>query len=1341
MSRVLAVPCPVRLGCVKTGGAAAQLHRFARERNLHKAEKLLQRGVDVDCVNHLGQTSLFCASLLGFSAVAELLLQYGADPNHRCDEGSTPVHAAVFSCNTWLLSELLEAGGDLRLHDDQGRTPRDWAEIGAQEHSAKMVSFINSCMSVMRNLSESQPPRERRVTPTSSRTLLRSPSLLDFLRPVSDVVFNKKPTAKSSVSDTVQCFGFGKLCVEKPGMSAGVLASVPLISDSELFQAEDEALHSFPCGSFTKMTKAKELECFNTCALKRTVLKTDVVPVLSYSWRGSRVTVKELQIDDSHRHAEQHGFPDQLVAELGFCCRLFHPHLLQLMAVSFSNDLQQNRLVYERVHVGSLYTLLYRKRAEFPVLQVYEVLSLILQVCEALFYLHSRSLVLRSLSSHSVLIVHAGVAKVTGLGFMVPSDCSPSSALPVPVMLYNWVAPEVIRRKSCTGKADLYSICALIQELYTDAVPWGSVNPGWIKQAVDAGQALAADPAVPQPYYDLLLNGLKPRAQERTCSLQDLRYTLRSDLRELSERERRSEVRPLLARSSPYRWSTESRENRGTEQPDEQQVVEQDVLDQLRELDSFLEKETEQTSSVRNLQNSRTESRTSADELLQDISFRDILPLDEWRLSPRPPSVEEEDTEEEEEEEMKERYVATQSSISNHISSIVLNLKVSQVLLQQVESSLELSESRMMGNACSGVPQFDEPDGLDGRREKQVVVLKAVGPPSKYVPSAELQEMEEEVTEFCSAGEESFECSEADKNVSERDRRTRGGQEQAGRFTEECDRLRPSSVTCASQNHRAERNWTSEVSAAVARMARGFLSSAAGALVGSSDSEEVQEQQRHPVDAREDTELERLFRSFAGVHSESEESADFHSINHTFTLPNAVSEVKGQHREEDDSDSDSDYAQSPVEPSSIFYTPKHNPENTSTKEELSQTSNSEDDPDVTMEVCRPNMTVETTFRECRSSPEEPEPTEAESVPPSVHTTRSSHVADIADLSSITCSPAQLQEWAGPSPRSTHFPPCNSTPRSPHTHTGRGCSAPRREVCVSPLVPHLQSLMETSPWGSAESPSHTESYNTARLDTDTVNRSVPGVPESPAERSLPQGDSDTPSSGNPEFTTASSGVRHSPSGKTERAECEEECEEEEEKVMKDTTRDSCASDDPPDAAAPVLITARDEGINHTALSRSYTALTPPAGQTPERSRHFLSAAAGADDDDDDDDEDVFAEEEEEREEPSDAQQSDGESYGEEIPEEQETRCPDPAQRVAALERDTETDRCPCDAVRSLEETKRAHSTLDEVLQGLLENPEAQRTVRGAAVITEYVFCSSTPPSHSSQSPVTSCPCAV
>lgn len=133
------------------------------------------------------------------------------------------------------------------------------------------------------------------------------------------------------------------------------------------------------------------------------------------------------------------------------CSQVSHPHLLMLMAVNMSAGLNSTRLVYERVNVGSLYSLLHQKviiehfrkhkfihdrsgfvltvffvyfhtlqRDEFPLLQLVDLLSVVLQVCEVLMYLNGRSLVLRALSSHTVLIVHPGVAKVTGLGFMVP---------------------------------------------------------------------------------------------------------------------------------------------------------------------------------------------------------------------------------------------------------------------------------------------------------------------------------------------------------------------------------------------------------------------------------------------------------------------------------------------------------------------------------------------------------------------------------------------------------------------------------------------------------------------------------------------------------------------------------------------------------------------------------------------------------------------------------------------------------------------------------------------------------------------------------------------------------
>ena len=66
----------------------------------------------------------------------------------RSDDGSTPVHAAAFSCNPNILQDLINFGGDLRLHDYQGLLPKDWAiEAGTKQN--KKVTYKYFCFILM----------------------------------------------------------------------------------------------------------------------------------------------------------------------------------------------------------------------------------------------------------------------------------------------------------------------------------------------------------------------------------------------------------------------------------------------------------------------------------------------------------------------------------------------------------------------------------------------------------------------------------------------------------------------------------------------------------------------------------------------------------------------------------------------------------------------------------------------------------------------------------------------------------------------------------------------------------------------------------------------------------------------------------------------------------------------------------------------------------------------------------------------------------------------------------------------------------------------------------------
>ncbi|XP_053425075.1 inactive serine/threonine-protein kinase TEX14 isoform X3 [Nycticebus coucang] len=510
MSRAihLQVPCPVQLGTLRNDSLEAQLHEYVRQGNYLKVKKILKKGIHVDAVNSLGQTALFVAALLGLTKLVDVLVDYGSDPNHRCFDGSTPVHAAAFSGNQWILSKLLDAGGDLRLHDQKGRNPQTWALTAGKERSIPMVEFMQRCASHMQAIIQGLSYDLLKKIDSPQRLICSPPWFGGLMQGNSNGSPNRLLKAGVISAQNIYSFGFGKFYLTG-GTQLAYLGSLPVIGEKEVIQADDEPTSSFFSGPYMVMT--------------------------NLVWNGSRVTVKELNLP-THPHCSRLRLADLLIAEQEHSSKLRHPHLLQLMAVCLSQDLEQTRLVYERVTVGTLFSVLHERRSQFPVLHMEVIVHLLLQVSDALRYLHSRGFIHRSLSSYAVHIVSTGEARLTNLEYMMESQDGgvhrDLTRVPLPTQLYTWAAPEVILQKAATVKSDIYSFSMIIQEILTDNIPWNGLDGSVIKEAVVLGNYLEADVRLPKPYYDIVKSGIQVKQKDRTMNLQDIRYILKNDLKD-----------------------------------------------------------------------------------------------------------------------------------------------------------------------------------------------------------------------------------------------------------------------------------------------------------------------------------------------------------------------------------------------------------------------------------------------------------------------------------------------------------------------------------------------------------------------------------------------------------------------------------------------------------------------------------------------------------------------------------------------------------------------------------------------------------------------------------------
>ncbi|XP_033737804.1 probable serine/threonine-protein kinase DDB_G0280133 isoform X2 [Pecten maximus] len=494
-------------------------HDAARNGNKKKLKKIIGRGIQIDYPNDQGQSPLFIACFENEPSACDLLLNNGANPNERCNDGTTPVHMAAYSGNVKLLSDVLAAGGDLRFHDNYGRTTKDWALCQPDpKRRMKMIEFLEKTKLFALTTSGRDIRMGNKVS--SKVHVNRNNSLMHIImNKIKGGIDANIDHLKSSHS-----MGFGKVYLDGD-CSSGFMTSIPLISESCLKHSGDGL--TFENGSFMVME--------------------------SMMWQSSKVTAKRL-----HREAEAGGEVDLLITEAEFVGKLRHPNILLLMGVCQTNNLDGLVLLFENVGLGSLYYHLHEKCDRMSTNQIHDIL---VQICNGIIFLHDQDLLHCYITSHAVFLVSTHIAKLGNLEYAVERRKSEVGKKSLVITnkhqnaAYNWMSPEIISGSCPSEASDMYSFCAIMWECFENMIPWGRCDAAAIRHKMfnDGEQLTPNSGRTPQLFLTLMEYGLQLDPLHR-----QLRFNHIRDILGLSTEKVKQYISNLLPKQQPFNGNRET---------------------------------------------------------------------------------------------------------------------------------------------------------------------------------------------------------------------------------------------------------------------------------------------------------------------------------------------------------------------------------------------------------------------------------------------------------------------------------------------------------------------------------------------------------------------------------------------------------------------------------------------------------------------------------------------------------------------------------------------------------------------------------------------------------------
>lgn len=421
--------------------------KLISQRNEEEVLKMLQSGVNVNCINKSGVSILRASLEYNLSLVFKYCYCRKAIMLPCLDHEQTPLHRAVLLGDYKFVWRLIK---DPKLfknfidsQDELGRTPLHIAvEIGNSDLVALLLKY-NANRNIRNN--DMKTPYDLAIDSHTKQAeeIVEQLSIEDYMSklPIEDVspireqgsTLESRSTNQPGI-DSKEGKSYLQLAIEE--------FKVPVIKSEEL-----KLLEMINRGSSCLVFKGK--------------------------WRGSEVAIKQFTTEYSTSQKEMSKF----VKELQVLSQVRHPNLLLLMGICV--DQSQLCLVTELIPNFTLFYAIHKNKQK--ILTLSERFSISIQLGRGLAYLHSNepAIIHRDLKPENCLLDHNLNLKIADFGLARPATTFVEESTTICIGTTRFMAPELFDKDQCESigvEIDIWAYGCILIEIFSNKRPWHYIS-------------------------------------------------------------------------------------------------------------------------------------------------------------------------------------------------------------------------------------------------------------------------------------------------------------------------------------------------------------------------------------------------------------------------------------------------------------------------------------------------------------------------------------------------------------------------------------------------------------------------------------------------------------------------------------------------------------------------------------------------------------------------------------------------------------------------------------------------------------------------------------------------